>query len=612
MPQPFRLRRHQDRFQRLDGDESPAPTYEMSIHGILWQPGFWRRVPWRTVGALTGFMVTCGMMALILVLSEDKETNSWPSHNKYITVPVLLSLMGAIAVLFLSVANSEGFAISWWLKALKGTKIKELQYDLEVTSNLLVGFIRPTLFNTITLSSIISIIVSIAVGAVLQKSSDTISKTIGPYDAIIDAPILNTTLPSNFSGWAGGGTQTALLMPTFANVYKQYSNRSAIVIPSGCVNSTCELHIPGPGFDVDCRDSSVDYDFGKMAAARGDFITTFKTSVDFQPLQDPRNLNHMNISVLYKPTNACAGKMTQHNCTLRAAAVNYTVTITNGTATLDPWDISQNTTISITNFTNWQQLGSGSVGAGGFLTMFGGIASVLQAQYNSNTTLKIMPMTGIPFLVSASGQAASTFLTSEVEDYGNCTMTWTDPREDMINNIRELMFRSALAVANSTGDPIKYRPTAALVKRIGIVYTTHWKFYGIAVGCMFVQVLIVIFLIWGWQRLGREVSLDPFEIAKAMGAPLLNHGSSNSSADQILDLLGSRRVRYGELVDGDVKVSGESVTPKHGYTVVESQDPDIMLGNLSAQNTDMSLNTRRTLGIAALDKVQDVRLGVHY
>ncbi|EHK26868.1 uncharacterized protein TRIVIDRAFT_62670 [Trichoderma virens Gv29-8] len=585
----------------------------MVMDGILWQPGVWRRIPWRTVGSFTGFMVTCGMMALVLALSEDQETNQWPTHNKYFTVPVLLSLMGAIAVLFLSVANSEGFAISWWLKALKGTKIKELHYDLEVTGNLLVGVFRPTLFNVITISSLVSLIVSIAVGAVLQKASDTTSKTIGPYPDHIDIPVLNTTLPSNFSGWAGSGTETSLLMPTFAYVFKQYSNHSIITMPSSCVNKTCQVHIAAPGFDVDCRDSTVSYDTGNMASARGDKLTTFRTSVDWEPSQDPAALNHMNLSILYKPTSACAGKMQQHNCTLRAAAVDYTVTITNGSVTLQPWDISQNTTISITNFTSWLELGSGSVGAGGFLTMFGGLASVLQAQYNSNTTLKLGTMTNTPFIVTAFGQAASTFLTSEIEDYGNCTMSWSDPREDMINNIRELMFRSALAVANSTGaPPVKFKQAEALVTRIGIVYRAHWNFFGIAIGCMFFQLLIILYLIWGWQKLGREVSLDPFEIAKAMGAPLLNHGSSNSSADQILDLLGSRKVKYGELVDGEPKVSGGTAVPKNGYTLVDSNDPDIAMGNLQARNTELSLTTRKTLGLDVVDKVQDVRLGVHY
>ncbi|KAL6699491.1 hypothetical protein J3F84DRAFT_404528 [Trichoderma pleuroticola] len=593
------------RYSRAD------PT--MSIDGIPWQPGVWKRIPWRTVGSVVGFMVTCGMMALVLVLSEDQETNQWPTHNKYFTVPVLLSLMGAIAVLFLSVANAEGFAISWWLKALRGTKIKELHYDLEVKGNLLVGVFRPTLFNMITISSLVALIVSIAVGAVLQKASDTTSRTIGPYADHIDIPILNTTLPSNFSGWAGGGTQTALLMPTFAGVFKEYSNHSIITMPSSCANKTCEVHIAGPGFDVDCKDSTIDYDFGTFASARGDKLTTFRTSVDWSPSQTPSALNHMNFSVLYKPEPTCAGKLTQHNCTLRAATVDYTIAITNGSVALKPWDISQNTTISITNFTNWLELGSGSVGAGGFLTMFGGIAYVLQAQYNSNMTLAIGGMSNIPFMVSGFGTAASTFLTSKIEDYGNCTMSWSDPREDMINNVRELMFRSALAVANSTGaPPLQFKQADAIVSRVGIVYRAHWNFFGIAVGCMFFQLLIILYLIWGWQRLGREVSLDPFEIAKAMGAPLLNHGSSNSSADQILDLLGSRKVKYGELVDGEPKVSGETVVPKNGYARVDSSDPDIAIGPLQAQNTESSLTTRKTLGLAVVEQVQEVRLGVHY
>ncbi|TFB02768.1 hypothetical protein CCMA1212_005501 [Trichoderma ghanense] len=587
---------------------------QMSVDGIPWQPGVWKRAPWRTIVAVALWALTCGMIALVLAMSEDKETNQWPTHNRYFTVPVLLSLMGAVAVLFLAVANAEGFAISWWLKALKGTKIKELHYDLEVTSNLLIGFYRPKLFNCVGLSSLIALIVGIAVGAVLQKASETVSKTIGPYSDIVHVPVLNTTLPSNFSGWAGSGTETSLLMPTFANVYREYSNRSVMTMPSSCGNQTCWLRIPGPGFDISCTDSVVDYDFTKMAAARGDKITTFRTSVDWEPSQGVEFLNHMNFSVLYKPTPACTGQMVQHNCALRAAAVNYDITITNGSITLDPCDMSTNTTISITQFDDWQQLASGSVGAGGFLTMFGGIASVLQAQYNSNTTLRIAVMTNTPYLVSAVGQAASTFLTSEIGDYGNCSMTWSDPRVDMINNVRELMFRSALAVANQTGaPPIRFKPTAALVTRIGIVYAAHWKFFAIAVGCMALQVLTILWLIWGWQKLGRQVSLDPFEIAKAMGAPLLNHGSSNSSANQILDLLGDRRVKYGELVDGEPKISGESMYPRNGYTEVNSSDPDAAgPGYMSAQGTDLSMASRKTLAIDVVERVLEVRPGVRY
>ncbi|KAL6863712.1 hypothetical protein J3F83DRAFT_762531 [Trichoderma novae-zelandiae] len=586
----------------------------MSLDGIPWQPGVWKRAPWRAIVSLAAWVVTCGMVALVLVLSQGKETDQWPTHNKHFTVPVLLSLMGAIAVLFLSVANAEAFAISWWLKALRGTKIKELHYDLEVTGNLLIGFYRPKLLNWVAISSLVALVVGIAVGAVLQKASDTVSKTIGPYPDLVDVPILNTTLPSNFSGWAGSGTETSLLTPVFANVYRQYSNRSVITMPSGCVNKTCHIRVPGPGFDVACTDSLVDYDFTQMSAARGDSITTFRTSVDWEPLQNQDFLNHMNFSVLYKPTAACTGKMVQHNCTLRAAAVYYGLTITNGSVTLDPGDLDMNTTISITQFDDWHQLASGSAGAGGFLTMFGGVASVLQAQYNSNTTLRIAVTTNTPYIVSAVGQAASTFLTAEIEDYGNCTMTWSDPREDMINNVRELMFRSAIAVANQTGaPPIRFRRDNVLVTRLGIVYVVHWEFFGIAVGCMSVQVLIILWLIWGWQKLGRRVSLDPFEIAKAMGAPLLNHGSSNSSADQILDLLGGRRVKYGELVDGEPKVSGEPMTPQYGYAEVNSSDPDAAgPGYLAAQGTDLSSTSRKTLAIDVMERVQEVRSGVRY
>ncbi|KAH6609939.1 hypothetical protein Trco_003285 [Trichoderma cornu-damae] len=97
----------------------------------------------------------------------------------------------------------------------------------------------------------------------------------------------------------------------------------------------------------------------------------------------------------------------------------------------------------------------------------------------------------------------------------------------MINNLRGSCSESALAVTNSTGHLILYRKKDAPV--------THCKFFDTNIGFTFVQFPIALCLIWDWEKLGREVLPDLFEIAKAMGAPLLNHGSSNSSADQIID-----------------------------------------------------------------------------
>lgn len=63
--------------------------------------------------------------------------------------------------------------------------------------------------------------------------------------------------------------------------------------------------------------------------------------------------------------------------------------------------------------------------------------------------------------------------------------------------------------------------------------------------------LVVVPLLLKWWRLGRNVSLSPIEIARAFGAPELIVGSgSNSSASELMREVGSRDIRYGEVVHG--------------------------------------------------------------
>lgn len=64
---------------------------------------------------------------------------------------------------------------------------------------------------------------------------------------------------------------------------------------------------------------------------------------------------------------------------------------------------------------------------------------------------------------------------------------------------------------------------------------------------MLLEVFIILFLVFGWQHLGRDVSTDAFEIAKAFGAPLLQGGSSNDTVDNLVAKVGEQRVRYGEV-----------------------------------------------------------------
>lgn len=57
---------------------------------------------------------------------------------------------------------------------------------------------------------------------------------------------------------------------------------------------------------------------------------------------------------------------------------------------------------------------------GVFTTMLGGIVYVAQALFQSDLTLTLRMTTNKPFITTANGQAASTYITSDTSTYGNC------------------------------------------------------------------------------------------------------------------------------------------------------------------------------------------------
>jgi hypothetical protein len=121
----------------------------------------------------------------------------------------------------------------------------------------------------------------------------------------------------------------------------------------------------------------------------------------------------------------------------------------------------------------------------------------------------------------------------------------------------ELMLEklNASELAHLTGNwtqRVRYRGTEERV-----VYRTHRGFLAAGAAASLVGVLAVLPLYYGWWRLGRAVSLNPLETAKAFGAPLLAHVNSNAGDAQLAREAGAARVRYG--VVEERTPDGESV-----------------------------------------------------
>jgi hypothetical protein len=77
------------------------------------------------------------------------------------------------------------------------------------------------------------------------------------------------------------------------------------------------------------------------------------------------------------------------------------------------------------------------------------------------------------------------------------------------------------------------------------VYKANWWFVGVAVFLSFISILSLTLLFWGWWELGRDVSLNPLEIAMAFDSSLLKTVNSNSRRSQLLRTVGSQKIKYG-------------------------------------------------------------------
>lgn len=527
-------------------------TMQAAHTGRIWNPGFMRQVPWAAFIFIAAFMICCVGIGIVLASSQGKAVASWPTESHPFSVSVLLSLLVSIANVCLGAALAKAYEIAWWVQAIHGADLRRLQYNLNVQTNFAASFSRAFSLNRFSITAFLALAVSVLDGPLIQKASTIISKTSGPFASNVTATILDGFLPVDYSGYGDGPD---LLAPGFSNVSLQYNNRDPIQMSiDGCdsANTTCTLDFPGLGFDINCTETTVAYNFGNLGAASiENNVTTFQVTTAYGQNENLTEFIAIRTSATYKPDSSCKGDMVKRTCSLHLSTVSYPLTVVGGVATLGAWDEKRNDTIAWANITSAEAYGTlyyGSFAAGGFQTMLGGIYLALNNLYAGSANLRLATMTETPYILAASGNSASNYLTSAQSTYSNCTMTWSDPTADYVNTARELMLRSVVSYASQN---LKNTSTTQLVAQrttVAATYESAHKYLAAAVASMALEMFLIMFMLHGWHRLGRHVSLDAFEIARALGAPLLQNGGSNTEIDESLAPIERTKLKYGEIL----------------------------------------------------------------
>ena len=106
----------------------------------------------------------------------------------------------------------------------------------------------------------------------------------------------------------------------------------------------------------------------------------------------------------------------------------------------------------------------------------------------------------------------------------HCLAEFSDPRDDVMAKLNELMFRLGAhyaAVETQTqlepyldrGVSISQNVTGVTIASVNVFKTDFAYFAGAAVIELF-TIIVILFTFWGWWNLGRDFSFSPLEIGK--------------------------------------------------------------------------------------------------
>lgn len=316
-------------------------------------------------------------------------------------------------------------------------------------------------------------------GPLLQRSSSVSESTL--HD------LVNLTFPAareivKGTGYISGRSYD---VPLFTDEYNPvvqayYRNDALPANDAGCPpNGQCSGRMIGAGLRATCQNSSAPFNAGSMKNGSLNFDTTdVFQSTFYWSNYAPGNVA---LDIQYKDSAPCAGDLVVKNCTLQAATVRYPVIIDGQTSTisLDPkTDVFDDEVLNVTEY-SLQMYGSE--------TPIGGYAFALSTRYNTMTHLSFSGAAG--YTMSSSGPTGPQFANmKDITDttQGFCKIKFDDPTPFLLQQARELMFRTALAQGNSS---TMQSISPASEARTASIYSTH---YGYMAGAVAINLLAIV------------------------------------------------------------------------------------------------------------------------
>lgn len=167
--------------------------------------------------------------------------------------------------------------------------------------------------------------------------------------------------------------------------------------------------------------------------------------------------------------------------------------------------------------------------------------------------------------MKVSGALASQMLIENENESDRVFHKYNDPMDIMVRTLHELGFRAAVRAGRDNASTTAAQQTVPYRGyNTHTIYQTNKTFMNAAAAVSVLSLIFVAVTFWGWWELGRDMSLNPLEVAKAFGAPLLAGVGSNVSVKKMPKEVLNTRIRYGELTNNGIGQGKLGICPDAG------------------------------------------------
>ncbi|KAK7185151.1 hypothetical protein DPSP01_000732 [Paraphaeosphaeria sporulosa] len=560
-----------------------------------WMAGVWIRFPWWGAGALFLVVLLTGASAGILLASHGTTVDDWKVGHDNAQPHVYISVFEMAMNFLILFALVEGVVLRFWRQLLHGTTLDSIHdtYESMYLWSAIKRIVRLN-FNLVAVACIVAS-VSFSRGPLFHRALTIVNNVHKSFEGTMDLKIAPYPLEQFFTSNDSDPRQQGDVKPIFPELIKGLSAGNSLVYDqtTSC-GDYCTGVIQGYTFKATCHSTVRPIDLNtalqeckacttEQCRSDCELRRTSLSSTFFSTSYEAAN-DSLILTSIFKNMTSCSGNIQVQSCTLTPVKGDMAFVITNGTidrrfdvptsqihnavlsndhafvgtylplalnALFPPVsaNVSASSDFSRLDYTKCTQTGK-------IRDLAGSIDTSAPSGTCSNSTID-----PALFINDPSTAYAAKYEPSTGED-PLCGTVWKDPMPDMIKAMQNLAFRTTVAMATAPDSLFAPSLTGATLANLRSNWTQSIPVTGyrtlpiyhissllVALGVVFslIGVVAVVPLYYGFWEMGRKVSLNPLEIARAFGAPFMEGLDGNTTPDMISVERGGMGVKYGAL-----------------------------------------------------------------